>query len=124
MRKNIYRQFIAQKEGGQPSRDSADAVVEQPLKSALRKPNMYLVVMLDDDYTPMGFVVHVLEIFFSMSRDTATRTMLKVHTEGRAVCGVYTRDVAETKAEQVRQYACGNEHPLQCMIEEEGEGGG
>jgi ATP-dependent Clp protease adaptor protein ClpS len=76
--------------------------------------------MLNDDYTPMEFVVHVLEDFFYMNRESATRIMLKVHTEGRAICGVFARDIAETKAEQINQYSLENEHPLLCQIEPEG----
>lgn len=73
--------------------------------------------MLNDDYTPMDFVVETLELFFSMSREKATKVMILVHTQGKAVCGVYTRDIAETKAAQVNQYAEENEHPLLCEIE-------
>jgi len=73
--------------------------------------------MLNDDYTPMDFVVETLEMFFNMDRETATRVMLKVHTNGKAVCGVYTRDIAETKAAQVNQWSKENQHPLLCEIE-------
>tara|TARA_R110000850_G_scaffold14353_18_gene45967 strand:- start:1575 stop:1817 length:243 start_codon:yes stop_codon:yes gene_type:complete len=73
--------------------------------------------MLNDDYTPMEFVVETLEVFFGMNREKATQIMLTVHTEGRATCGVYTRDIAETKAAQVNQFAKDNEHPLVCEIE-------
>jgi len=83
----------------------------------LKRPPMYQVVMLNDDYTPMEFVVEVLERFFSMGREKATRIMLAVHTQGRAVCGVYSRDVAESKAMQVNRYARENQHPLLCEIE-------
>lgn len=101
-------------------RDRAGTALVERTKPKLRKPRLYRVVMLNDDYTPMEFVVHVLENFFSMNRETATRVMLKVHTEGRAVCGVYTRDIAETKAEQINQYSLENEHPLLCQIEPDG----
>jgi len=73
--------------------------------------------MLNDDYTPMEFVVEVLERFFNLGREQATRIMLAVHTQGQAVCGVYTRDIAETKAMQVNRYARQNQHPLLCEIE-------
>jgi len=86
-------------------------------KPRLRRPRLYRVIMLNDDYTPMDFVVHVLETFFNMHREQATQVMIKVHTEGRAVCGAYSRDVAETKAEQVNLYSHQNEHPLLCNIE-------
>ena len=89
----------------------------QEAKPLLKKPPMYKVIMVNDDYTPMEFVVEVLQQFFYMGREEATRVMLTVHTAGRAVCGTYTRDVAETKALQVNQYARENEHPLLCEIE-------
>ncbi|GGM23373.1 hypothetical protein GCM10009425_37770 [Pseudomonas asuensis] len=73
--------------------------------------------MFNDDYTPMEFVVEVLEKFFSMNREQATQIMLVVHTQGKAVCGVFTRDIAETKAMQVNQYARESQHPLLCEIE-------
>ena len=92
-------------------------VAVQTEKPKLKRPLLYRVVMLNDDYTPMEFVVETLQLFFSMDREKATRTMLTVHTEGKATCGVYSRDVAETKAAQVNQFARDNEHPLLCEIE-------
>lgn len=83
-----------------------------------RKPPMYKVVLLNDDYTPMEFVVYILENFFKMNREKATRIMLHVHTRGKGVCGVYTRDVAETKVAQVNEYSRINNHPLLCAMEE------
>jgi len=91
------------------------ALEEAPPK--LKRPPMYKVIMLNDDYTPMDFVVETLELFFSVNRERATQLMLQVHTRGKAVCGVYTRDIAETKAAQVNQFAQENEHPLLCEIE-------
>ncbi len=93
------------------------SVIVQEEKPALRRPPMYKVVLLNDDYTPMEFVVEILERFFSMDREKATRVMLAVHTQGKGVCGVYSRDIAETKAAQVNQYSRQNEHPLLCEIE-------
>lgn len=81
-------------------------------------PPMYKVVLLNDDFTPMDFVVIVLERFFYMGREQATQVMLKIHTEGRGICGTFTRDVAATKVSQVRDYARTHEHPLQCVMEE------
>ncbi|OEC43185.1 ATP-dependent Clp protease adapter ClpS [Pseudomonas sp. 1D4] len=95
-------------------------LVLQEAKPALKAPSMYKVVMFNDDYTPMDFVVEVLETIFNLDREVATRVMLTVHTEGRAVCGVYTRDIAETKAMQVNQYARESQHPLLCEIEKDG----
>ncbi len=84
-----------------------------------KKPSMYKVLMLNDDYTPMEFVVHVLERFFGKGREEATRIMLHVHQRGVGVCGVYTYEVAETKVTQVMDLARQNQHPLQCTIEKE-----
>lgn len=84
----------------------------------LKRPPMYQVVLLNDDYTPMEFVVILLEKFFSMNREKATQVMLHVHTKGKGVCGVYTREVAETKVTQVNEYSRQNQHPLLCAMEE------
>lgn len=93
-----------------------DLVVE---KQAARTapPPMYQVVLLNDDYTPMEFVVKVLQKFFGKNQEDATRIMLQVHHEGRGVCGVYPRDVAATRISQVAQYARERQHPLQCVME-------
>lgn len=84
-----------------------------------KKPSMYKVLMLNDDYTPMEFVVHVLERFFSKSREEATRIMLHVHRRGVGLCGVYTYEVAETKVTQVMDFARQHQHPLQCTLEKD-----
>ncbi len=97
-----------------------DLAVEEA-KPKLKPPPQYRVIIHNDDYTPMDFVVHVLELFFYMNREKATQIMLAVHTNGKAVCGVFTRDIAETKAAQVNQYAREQQHPLLCEIEAEGE---
>ncbi|MFQ3346884.1 MAG: ATP-dependent Clp protease adaptor protein ClpS [Candidatus Azotimanducaceae bacterium] len=86
-------------------------------KPELKRPPMYKVLLLNDDYTPMEFVVHILENFFSMTREKATQIMLVVHSEGKAVVGIYPRDIAETKSEQVNLYAQENDHPLMSSIE-------
>jgi ATP-dependent Clp protease adaptor protein ClpS len=96
----------------------AIGVVVKP-RPKTRKPTMYKVLMLNDDYTPMEFVVHVLERFFQKSREQATQIMLHVHRRGVGVCGVYTYEVAETKVTQVMDLARQNQHPLQCTIEKE-----
>jgi len=88
-------------------------------KPKTKKPSMYKVLMLNDDYTPMEFVVHVLEQFFSKNREEATRIMLHVHQRGVGVCGVFTYEVAETKVTQVIDYARQHQHPLQCTLEKE-----
>jgi ATP-dependent Clp protease adaptor protein ClpS len=99
--------------------DSPNIGVVVKARPKTRKPAMYKVLMLNDDYTPMEFVVHVLERFFQKSRDEATRIMLHVHKRGVGVCGVYTYEVAETKVTQVMDLARQNQHPLQCTIEKD-----
>ena len=94
-----------------------DSVLEAK-KAKVKLPPMYKVLLLNDDYTPMEFVVLVLQKFFGMTRERATQVMLKVHREGMGVCGVYPRDVASTKVQQVAAYARKHQHPLQCVMEE------
>lgn len=84
-----------------------------------RKPHLYKVLLLNDDYTPMEFVVHVLEKYFNKPRSEATRIMLHVHQRGVGICGVYTYEVAETKVHQVMDFARQHDHPLQCTMEKE-----
>ena len=87
-------------------------------KAKLKPPPLFKVILLNDDYTPMEFVVIVLQRFFAMTREKATQVMLKVHREGMGICGIYPKDVATTKVEQVRGYARKHQHPLQCVMEE------
>jgi ATP-dependent Clp protease adaptor protein ClpS len=94
----------------------SNSVVEEE-RPKLKKPSLYKVVLLNDDYTPMEFVVELLELFFGLTRENATRIMLSIHTEGKGVCGIYTQDVAETKAGIVNQYSRDHQHPLLCEIE-------
>ena len=93
-------------------------VVTKP-RAKTQRPSLYKVLLLNDDYTPMEFVIHVLERFFSKSREDATRIMLHVHHNGVGICGVYTFEVAETKVAQVVDFARQNQHPLQCTMEKE-----
>ncbi len=88
-------------------------------KPKTKKPSMYKVLMLNDDYTPMEFVVHILERFFAKNREEATRIMLHVHRRGVGVCGVYTYEVAEHKVTQVMDFARQHQHPLQCTLEKD-----
>ena len=97
--------------------DHNQGLVTEEAKPELAKPPLYKVLLLNDDYTPMEFVVCVLLRFFYMPVEKATQIMLKVHTEGRAVCGVYSRDVAETKAQQVNEFSRENQQPLLCDVE-------
>jgi ATP-dependent Clp protease adaptor protein ClpS len=98
-------------------RQREDTVLEAK-KSKLKPPPMFKVVLLNDDYTPMDFVVAVLQTIFLMNREQATQIMLKVHREGMGVCGVYPKDVAATKVEQVVSFAKQHQHPLQCVMEQ------
>ena len=88
-----------------------------PAKPKLKRPPLYRVILLNDDYTPMEFVVQVLEQFFGMNREKATQVMLAVHTKGKGVCGIYPQDIAETKASQVNESARESGHPLLCEVE-------
>lgn len=88
-------------------------------KPKTKKPSLYKVLLLNDDYTPMEFVIHVLERFFNKGREDATRIMLHVHQNGVGVCGVFTYEVAETKVTQVMDFAGQHQHPLQCTMEKE-----
>ena len=96
----------------------SDGLAVEAVKPKLKRPPLYKVVLLNDDYTPMEFVVEVLQIFFGMDRQKATQIMLHVHTRGKGVCGVYSHDIAETKVMQVNNYSREHQHPLLCVMEE------
>ena len=113
-------EYIRQVDGWRMSdeeQDSNGGLALKESKPEVKKPPLFKVVLINDDYTPMEFVVEVLEMFFRMNREQATHVMLTVHTQGKGVCGIFTRDIAETKAAQVNQYAREHEHPLLCEIE-------
>lgn len=97
--------------------EQSDDMVVQEARPKLAKPPLFKVILLNDDYTPMEFVVVVLEKFFRLGREGATRVMLQVHQKGMGVCGVFTREIAETKVQQVTEFSLENEHPLQCTME-------
>ena len=99
--------------------DGSNTGVVVRTRPKTKKPSMYKVLMLNDDYTPMEFVVHVLERFFNKNREEATRIMLHVHQKGVGVCGVFTYEIAETKVNQVMDFARRHQHPLQCTLEKE-----
>ena len=94
-----------------------ESLAVQEAKPRLKRPPLFKVILINDDYTPMEFVVHVLEVFFSLDRETATRIMLEVHTRGKGICGIYTHEIAETKVSQVNCYSRENQHPLLCTME-------
>lgn len=110
IQKHIVR--MSAEEGG-----SDGGLALQESKPELKLPPLFKVILLNDDYTPMEFVVEILELFFRMNREQATHVMLNVHTQGKGVCGIYTRDIAETKSAQVNQYSRESQHPLLCEIE-------
>lgn len=104
--------------GQNPNEERETGLSLQESKPELKRPPMYKVLLLNDDYTPMEFVVAVLESFFRMDREKATQIMLHVHTRGVGLCGIFTRDIAETKVSQVNDYARSHQHPLMCTMEE------
>lgn len=99
------------------SRQDSGVAVEES-RPEVKEPARFKVILLNDDFTPMDFVVEVLQTFFGMDRENATRVMLSVHTKGKGVCGVYTRDIAETKVAHVNRFAQEHQHPLLCTMEE------
>lgn len=100
-----------------PDNHFDDDLATQEAKPKLKRPPLYKVILLNDDYTPMDFVVHVLETFFSIDKENATRIMLDVHKHGKGVCGVFTHEIAETKVSLVNEYSRKNQHPLLCTLE-------
>ncbi len=94
-------------------------IAVQEAKPKLKRPSLYKVILNNDDYTPMEFVVQILEGFFSMNVENATRIMLDVHKRGKGVCGCFSREIAETKVAQVNNYSRENQHPLLCTMEKE-----
>ena len=104
-------------EDQQDQEDQGTSVAVATIEPKLKKPPLYRVVIFNDDYTPMEFVVYVLQTFFGIDRDKATQIMLAIHTHGKGVCGIFTKEVAETKSAQVNNFARENEHPLISEIE-------
>ena len=107
----------------EPRRDHDTGTAVETAPPEVARPPMYQVLLLNDDYTPMDFVVSVLQMFFSMNRERATQVMLHVHTRGRGVCGIFTREVAETKVTQVNEFSRKHQHPLLCTMEKVSDGG-
>ena len=122
---NIMRERVASSlrtemsDNGKRGEEGPGTGVVVKAKPKTKKPSMYKVLMLNDDYTPMEFVVHTLERFFNKNRQEATRIMLHVHRRGVGICGVYTYEVAETKVTQVMDFARQHQHPLQCTLEKD-----
>jgi ATP-dependent Clp protease adaptor protein ClpS len=117
MSRTQKNQPVLEDQGDDLNEDKDNGLVVAPAKPQLKEPPMFKVVLLNDDYTPMEFVIQILQTFFGMNREKATQVMLAVHQTGRAVCGIFTRDIAETKVAQVNRCAQDNEHPLISDIE-------
>ena len=94
-----------------------DELAIQEAEPTTKRPPLYKVILVNDDFTPMEFVVHILELFFSIDRENATRIMLEVHTNGKGICGLFTREIAETKVSLVNDYSQESQHPLLCTME-------
>jgi ATP-dependent Clp protease adaptor protein ClpS len=108
---------MTERKSSKPIADGHDLAVEEAAPK-LKRPSLYRVILINDDYTPMEFVVEILESVFAMERNKATRVMLEVHTKGRGICGVFTYEIAETKVAQVMGIAQQQQHPLLCTMEE------
>jgi ATP-dependent Clp protease adaptor protein ClpS len=114
----IFRLEFATMSDQDPSHRDDGELAVGTAKPEIKEPPFYKVILLNDDYTPMEYVVLILQIFFRMGHEKATQTMLRIHTQGQAVCGIYTRDIAETKVHQVNSHARSQKHPLLCILEE------
>ncbi|WP_374114586.1 ATP-dependent Clp protease adapter ClpS [Ancylobacter mangrovi] len=113
----LHERMMADDERRRRGDNAPGTAVITRTKPQVKRPNLYRVLLLNDDYTPMEFVVHVLEHFFTKNREEATQIMLHVHQHGVGECGVYTYEVAETKVTQVMDFARKHQHPLQCVME-------
>jgi ATP-dependent Clp protease adaptor protein ClpS len=100
------------------SSDPDRGIAVEPARPEVKPPPLYKVILLNDDYTPMDFVVQILEHFFGMNREKATQVMLHIHTRGKGVCGVFTYEIAETKVAQINEFSRSHQHPLMCTMEE------
>ena len=112
-----FELILGPNEDQEDQEDQGTSVAVATIEPKLKKPPLYRVVIFNDDYTPMEFVVYVLQTFFGIDRDKATQIMLAIHTHGKGVCGIFTKEVAETKSAQVNNFARENEHPLISEIE-------
>ena len=116
--KKLYEtRAMTERKSTKPIADGHDLAVEEAAPK-LKRPSLYRVILINDDFTPMEFVVEILESVFAMERNKATRVMLEVHTKGRGICGVFTYEIAETKVAQVMSIAQQQQHPLMCTMEE------
>jgi len=114
---SVYEAPKMSQDGDQTPEDNHDLQIIEQTHPKIAEPSLYKVVLLNDDYTPMEFVIDILARFFNHNEEQATQIMLAVHTQGKGVCGTYTKDVAETKAMQVNQFSRQHKHPLLCEVE-------
>ena len=114
---DLRSQAMTERHLSDPNTNGPDLAVEEAAPK-LKRPSLYRVILINDDYTPMEFVVEILESVFGMERSRATRVMLEVHTKGKGICGVFTHEIAETKVAQVMGIAQQQQHPLMCTMEE------
>jgi len=114
--KMIKKDVILSQSGDESEHDNG--LVVQESRPEVAEPKRYMVILINDDFTPMEFVVEILKQFFNLDEESATRIMLNVHTKGKGVCGVYSKDIAETKVVMVNEFARENEHPLLCTMEQ------
>ena len=113
----MKRKYLKIRSESEENNNQTDGSVLTKVKPKTKKPSLYKVLMLNDDYTPMEFVIYVLQSFFGFDKEKATQIMLSVHTKGKGICGVFTREVAETKSMHINNFAQQNEHPLISEIE-------
>jgi ATP-dependent Clp protease adaptor protein ClpS len=117
--KEVFKVHMAGKKGKNKTDEQGETSVKTKERVKLKRPSMYKVILLNDDYTPMDFVIYLLESLFDKTKEEATEIMLNVHKKGVGICGVYTHEVAETKASRAMEMSRRNQHPLQCCIEKE-----
>jgi len=117
--KKVQQRIVSQEEDHSSDENDHDSgLVVQEARPKVAEPKRYKVILVNDDFTPMEFVVQILTIYFNLGEEQATRVMLNVHTKGKGVCGIFSKDVAETKVVLVNEYARQNEHPLLCTMEQ------
>ena len=114
----VISHFTGQSDDESPHDSDDTGLAVQEARPKVAEPKRYMVILINDDFTPMEFVVEVLTMYFNLNEEQATRVMLNVHTKGKGVCGIFPRDIAETKVVQVNEFARENQHPLLCTMEQ------
>ncbi len=116
--RQVLKKELVIRNQSEDENDHDSGLVVQETRPEVAEPKRYMVILVNDDFTPMEFVVLILKEFFNLDEEAATRIMLNVHTKGKGVCGIYSKDIAETKVVMVNEYARENEHPLLCTMEQ------